>query len=312
MGLPWILSMPIFSFLVGNIKLWGIEKSPCIESQLPVVIFSHGIGGFRTTYSSICTELASHGALVVAVEHRDGSASFTMTNQTESLPYQKPPPSGTEAEYTFRHNQLLYRYSEIQCILDLLDSLNSSSSPLPNIYISPSDKPVPNFHMDLSKLHIMGHSFGAATGFYAISQEPRFCSVVALDPWMKPLPQNPQFSNRAFPALIINSDTFHWKSNLLALDRFMSRNKELGGRGMLLTIKGTGHHDQSDIPSALPGVLIKRPENATEKHLVLQINCQLILIFFKECITEERDKYDPWRKAELVKNPLIKINFEID
>ena len=40
--------------------------------KLPVVVFSHGLGGCRTTYASICTELASQG-FIVAGEWNDSS-----------------------------------------------------------------------------------------------------------------------------------------------------------------------------------------------------------------------------------------------
>jgi platelet-activating factor acetylhydrolase len=52
------------------------EKKP----TFPVVFFSHGLGGSRTNYSTICGELASFGLVVVAMEHRDGSGARTYVN----------------------------------------------------------------------------------------------------------------------------------------------------------------------------------------------------------------------------------------
>jgi platelet-activating factor acetylhydrolase len=57
------------------------ENKDSAPPRLPVVIFSHGLGGSRTLYSSICGELASFGLVVVAVEHRDGSGARTFVNK---------------------------------------------------------------------------------------------------------------------------------------------------------------------------------------------------------------------------------------
>jgi len=72
--IPKLLSIPASKFFAGHVKIWAVEDAPLVVSDrvsaMPVVLFSHGLAGIRTTYSSVCCELASHGFLVAALEHR--------------------------------------------------------------------------------------------------------------------------------------------------------------------------------------------------------------------------------------------------
>ena len=67
-----------------------LSESPAF----PLVVFSHGLGGTRTTYSQYCGELASRGNIVLAPEHRDGSGPITVvrsaTGEERSVLYLKP------------------------------------------------------------------------------------------------------------------------------------------------------------------------------------------------------------------------------
>lgn len=66
----------------------GIDRDPIF----PLMIFSHGLGGSKTGYSSLCTEFASYGFVVCAVEHRDGSSPRTFINHSKrARPKRKGP-----------------------------------------------------------------------------------------------------------------------------------------------------------------------------------------------------------------------------
>ena len=41
-----------------------------LNPKFPAIVFSHGLGAMRTSYSTVCCDLASHGYIVASVEHR--------------------------------------------------------------------------------------------------------------------------------------------------------------------------------------------------------------------------------------------------
>lgn len=98
------------------------------EAPLPVVVFSHGLGGVPEIYSSFIADLVSHGWVVFAVEHRDGSAAFAATpeknTQQSFISLAREQLANLPLLHRLRNKQLQVRASEVRSVLDLVSWLN--------------------------------------------------------------------------------------------------------------------------------------------------------------------------------------------
>uniref|UniRef100_A0A8B9TC05 Platelet-activating factor acetylhydrolase n=1 Tax=Anas platyrhynchos TaxID=8839 RepID=A0A8B9TC05_ANAPL len=182
----------------------------------PLVIFSHGLGAFRTLYSSVCTELASWGFVVAALEHRDGSASATYfcgaeSGQEEWIQHQRLPPG--QKEFYFRNMQVHQRANECVRALWLFQAVRGGR-PVPNVLH-------PDFDLSVLKWPVMGHSFGGVTAVLALVKEPSARWLWTA--WMFPL-ENTLYPEVPRPVLFINAEKFQTPESIAKMKRLSSRN----------------------------------------------------------------------------------------
>lgn len=79
--LPAWRNAPLSDRLPPRAKPMEGPESNDEAPTFPLMVFSHGLGGTNTAYSSVCGEFASYGFVVFALEHRDGSGPRTFVNQ---------------------------------------------------------------------------------------------------------------------------------------------------------------------------------------------------------------------------------------
>jgi platelet-activating factor acetylhydrolase len=158
------------------------------------MVFSHGIGGSKNTYSYLLGSLASHGMVVFAPEHRDGSGPISMIRSPEnSNKNGRRHTVAASVEYEHiehvmgpevlrkRHKQIRTRCWELGLLYDALLGLDKGEKKIAAKENSDFN-PCFTSSLDIHRpgcISWAGHSFGAATMvqfvksvFWQVSENP--------------------------------------------------------------------------------------------------------------------------------------------
>lgn len=129
------------------------DGAPLAGESLPVVAFSHCFDCTRFSVLSIAERLASHGIVVVAPDHTNGTLFDKL--------------AGTDAplDTTF----LATRAADVRFVLDRV--LDGSASEIPTTLRG---------RFDPDRVGVMGHSFGGVTAGVVLTEDPRPKAGLAL------------------------------------------------------------------------------------------------------------------------------------
>lgn len=172
-------------------------RLPESSQRLPAILFSHGLGGSRGGGAEWGEQWASHGFAVIHVQH---------LGSDESLWKDKPPGermaglrSGADLA------QFLARIADIKFVVAELGRRQSAGDPLAA-------------RLNLDRLGMSGHSFGAITTLYLGGQRPataiadrllgdlsesRFAAFLAFSPQSLGADPAQQFAGFTRPALLV-------------------------------------------------------------------------------------------------------------
>ncbi|KAJ7044522.1 platelet-activating factor acetylhydrolase, isoform II-domain-containing protein [Mycena alexandri] len=291
-GVPsWIL-WPVVFFFGTVLKIPVYRNAPLLppdnEKQWPLVIFSHGLGGSRTAYSQLCTEMAAAGKVVLAIEHRDGTAPACTVGSRTVLYYRDEDvvfPVEDQSEprvLPLRADQLVFRQHEVYrtyaafCALVresvLLEALDGAEEGLRSWLPAATDG---RALVNCDDVALVGHSFGGCTVLSVLSSAPPssaypalpISKVIMYDPWLEPLPTpTTSFSEPSTtaagtpPESVLKPDSRSPEQMLVINSQVFSLWKDHftrlvdvvnawePNRRRLLTLVGSQHHSFSDFP----------------------------------------------------------------
>jgi predicted dienelactone hydrolase len=162
------------------VKVYTPRSVHNVKEPLPLIVFSHGLGGSRDGYSMWTEHWASHGYVVVVPTHTgsDTSAVLGATRQ--------PDPAITAVPSVINLQTALGRVRDVNFIITHLEDANAGKLDDPTL--APFKGKI-----DVKHVGMAGHSFGAATTLMIAGEsegalgrinlgDPRVSAAIAMSP----------------------------------------------------------------------------------------------------------------------------------
>jgi predicted dienelactone hydrolase len=183
-------NLPNFMFDHLNLVKTNLKENLRLsnnENRYPVVLFSHGAGTSIEAQTSQCEDLASHGYIVVAIDHTYVSAATIFPNRVVSHK------EATTDFHTPEPAEIITRImtDDASFVIDELEEINVGK--INSIFKG---------RLNLDKLGAIGHSVGGAVAYNLANNDSRVKAAIDLDGVVYITPKE----NMA-PFLLMASDT---------------------------------------------------------------------------------------------------------
>jgi pimeloyl-ACP methyl ester carboxylesterase len=207
-----------------------------------VILFSHGWNGFNAQNTGQAIQLASHGYVVIGVQHTYGAVITIFDDGTIARNNPSALPSGApDDEYEAAAQKLVEQWAgDLSFTVDYLQEQK--------------DDPAGPFYqaLDLARLGVYGHSTGGGAAIQFCGTDPRCTALLGMDPFMRPVSVEVLENGVTQPSFFMFSqrwaDEVDSRNNEL-FNKFVSNSPETFG---VISIDGTTHYDFSDLPLLSP------------------------------------------------------------
>lgn len=289
---PWMENADVFSKAISSflhqpdffLDHLALAKSPAYQDApvapsteaFPVILFSHGWDGFAAQNTAQVVQLASHGYVVVGMQHTYGAVVTVFPDGKVALNNPQALPEGTpEPGYTDAARMLVDQWAgDMAFALDFMTAQNADAS-------SP-------FHaaLDLTRVGVFGHSTGGGATVQFCGTDLRCKAGLAEDAFMTPVSQQVLDQGVSQPFFFLFSQAWRDAAGSRNNNLFDSFYAHLPAPVPVVTILGTKHYDFSDLPllsPLAPQMGLKGPING--KRVVGILN-EYLLAFFDQALKD--------------------------
>lgn len=213
------------------------------EGTFPVVIYSHGLAGFRTNTVNQVENLVSNGYVVITIDHTYLS-SVTRFPGGDVIPFDPgavPSEEEAGAEVSAEATEQALFTIE-QDIATVVNNLNAGAS---GVFGSLSEK------ADLTRIGVYGHGAGGggALIFCLRDEEQRCDAVLGMDAWVERIPDRVLSIPLGQPALFLRTDDWRDTENDSVLRGIAGRSSSAS---YWVGVEGAEHNDLLAAPLLTP------------------------------------------------------------
>jgi dienelactone hydrolase len=234
------LELPAFALghlgLIRSHATLDALGAPAADAARPLLVYSHGWRGFRMVHSTLLEDLASHGYVVVALDHTYGSlATVFPDGSVTPLDPDALPSHGPEEVRDAAGEELVATFAR-----DVEEVVARLADELP---------PEVAATVDADRIGLLGHSTGGGAAILACSRLPGCAAVVGFDPWVEPLPDDLVGAGLDVPLLSLRSEEWVGGRNDARLRRLHASTDADEGR---VAMDGVTHRDFTLLPMLSP------------------------------------------------------------
>lgn len=159
-----------------NVEFWYPKNA---KESYPLLVFSHGASGIKQSNASTYTELASHGYVVVSIDHpyhsfytvsEDGTRAFINTDYNNEVSNANKDGIYTmEETYGLIQKWMKLRTDDMNFVIDtILEKAKNDNNPIYQ-------------RIDTEKIGVFGHSMGGAASVWLGRDRDDISAVVNID-----------------------------------------------------------------------------------------------------------------------------------
>jgi pimeloyl-ACP methyl ester carboxylesterase len=261
-----------FNYVAGferSVRSYSCPDVPMAggRTRFPLLMFSHGLGYTHFSYMSLIEDLASHGNIVVAVDHTYGQRATHFPDaplvKEDNSRWGRGVDAGLYRQATEEYPRLWAE--DMRRVLDRI----TGNGQLPMQHRIAA-------RADFNRIAYLGHSFGGMAAIYGTQFDRRIKGAVNMDGFIRGRFITPVASDA--PLLVLNAEAIDERKTYAPAVR-------------VVPVKGTHHMTFSDVPLMVENFHSKGagPPQGSFLSGVESINMtRQVIGLFLDCVFEQR------------------------